>query len=136
MNQLKEKFYRFMYGKYGMDNLGRFLMFCSITILLVSSIFNITNLVYFAIPILGIVYFRLLSKNHQKRFQENQIYLKISNRILHFLRIGAVQRSITQFFKYHIFKCPKCNQKIRVPRGKGKIAIRCPKCGQEFIKKS
>jgi len=136
MNHLKDKFYRFMFGRYGMDNLGRFLMFCSITILLISSLFNITALVYFAIPILGIVYFRLLSKNHQKRYHENQIYLKVSTRIRHFLKISAIQRSITQFFKYHIYKCPTCKQKIRVPRGKGKIAIRCPKCGQEFVKKS
>lgn len=34
------------------------------------------------------------------------------------------------------FRCPKCHQKVRVPRGKGKIQITCPKCGEKFIKKT
>ena len=52
---------------------------------------------------------------------------------------GALQkkiREIKQLKEYHIYKCPNCKQKLRVPRGRGRIAIRCRKCGTEFIKKS
>lgn len=38
--------------------------------------------------------------------------------------------------EYRFYKCPGCGQKVRVPRGRGRIAITCPKCRKEFIKKS
>ena len=37
---------------------------------------------------------------------------------------------------YHYYRCPKCRQKLRVPRGRGRIQISCPRCGTQFIKKS
>ena len=37
---------------------------------------------------------------------------------------------------YHYYRCPQCRQKLRVPRGRGRIQISCPRCGTQFIKKS
>ena len=34
------------------------------------------------------------------------------------------------------FRCPQCGKELRVPKGKGKIKIRCPNCSHEFIRKS
>ncbi|MBK5242198.1 hypothetical protein [Clostridium sp.] len=34
--------------------------------------------------------------------------------------------------KYIITTCPKCSQKLRIPRSKGKIIVTCSKCGSEF----
>ena len=49
----------------------------------------------------------------------------------------STQKNLLAQRKTHqIYKCPTCRQKIRVPKGKGKIEIRCPKCQTRFIKKS
>lgn len=50
--------------------------------------------------------------------------------------VAAKEKAIAGRKEYKIYKCPKCGQKIRVPRHKGKIAIRCRKCGEEFIRKT
>ena len=64
----------------------------------------------------------------------DQKYLALENRLRRFW--GQKRYLIQQRKEYHIYKCPGCKQKIRIPRGKGKISIRCPKCGEEFIKNS
>ena len=76
----------------------------------------------------------MFSKNVSKRYAENQAYLAKSYKIRCFF---AKQKDLfRQRKQYHIYKCPGCSQKIRIPRGKGKIEIRCPKCGTKFMKKS
>ena len=65
---------------------------------------------------------------------ENQKFLQHTSKIRGFF---AKQKYMaTQHKTHHIYKCPNCKQKIRVPKGKGKIEIRCPKCQTTFIKKS
>ena len=130
---MKEKFYRFMYGRYGNDSLNRFLMVITL-IFFVISLFT-TNYFYIAgILPLGFAYFRMFSKNTYKRSEENKVYLKYEYKVKGFF--GRLKRDFTQLKTHHIFKCPSCKQKIRVPKGKGKIEITCPKCRQSFIKKS
>ena len=87
------------------------------------------------------IYFRLgsrdlllFSRNVQKRYAENQAYLMKTYKIRNWFQN---QKNIWQQRKvYHIYTCPSCKQKIRIPKGKGKIEVRCPKCGTTFIKKS
>ena len=79
-------------------------------------------------------YFRLLSRNVPARYHENEVFSRVSSRFLG--RISHVSSSIEQRRRYHIYKCPGCGQKIRIPRGKGRIMVRCPKCTQEFLKVS
>lgn len=79
-------------------------------------------------------YFRVFSKNRQKRIQENYAYYALRNRITG--RFSGVKNRFAQRKIYKFYKCPQCKQQLRVPRGRGKIAISCPKCHTEFIKKS
>ena len=80
------------------------------------------------------VYFRMFSRNIQKRYEENVKYLQMKGRIV---SVFQKEKRMAQDRKVnHIYKCPSCKQKIRVPRGKGKICITCPKCRTEFTKKS
>lgn len=79
-------------------------------------------------------YVRIFSRNISKRYDENQRYLAKTQKIRTWIN---KQKSLRQQRKiYHIYTCPGCKQKIRVPKGKGKIEIRCPKCGTTFVKKS
>ena len=78
--------------------------------------------------------FRMLSKNHSARYAENQKYLQLTAKFRYWL---DQQKKLWQERKYHhIYTCPKCKQKIRIPKGKGKIMVRCPKCHFEFQKRS
>lgn len=131
---MREKLYRFMNGRSGVDQLSKFILFLTIVLILISMFTGIQPFYQAAIVLIVIAYYRMLSKNYSRRYNENQIYLKYHNRFFGFFR------NKMSFFKqsktHHIYKCPSCKQKIRIPRGKGKIAITCPKCKTEFIKKS
>ena len=130
MNRFRDRFAYFMAGRNGVDQLSRFLNLVSLVFLIVS-LFIPHDLTRFIVSSVGIgimvySYFRIFSKNYPARNKENQWFCS--------LRYG---RSKTTNKKTHkIFKCPKCAQKIRVPRHKGKICITCPKCRTEFIKKT
>lgn len=130
---MKEKFYRFMMGRYGNDRLNQVLMAAAM-ILLVISLFGPQICYLFALLCLIYAYFRMFSKNTYKRSMENNKYLQWEYKVKQFF--SKQKRKMQQAKTHHIYKCPSCKQKIRVPRGKGRIEIRCPKCGQTFIKKS
>lgn len=131
---LKEKFIKFMTGRNGMDQLGQFSLGVAIFIMIIGLFYRSGPWNIIALVILFFGYFRMFSKNIQKRYQENQFYLKYQNKVKGwFLK----QKSyFAQRKTHHIYSCPSCRQKIRIPKGKGKISIHCPKCGTDFIKKS
>lgn len=131
---MKEKLYRFMQGRYGMDQLNRFLMFTVIVLLLLLSIFDAGILYPVAILLFIYTYYRMFSKNLIKRRAENALYLQYESKVKQFF--FRKKQAMAQQKTHHIYKCPSCSQKIRIPRGKGKIEIRCPKCGHTFIKRS
>ena len=124
---MREKIARFMQGRYGVDELGRFMTGASLVILILELFtgWYFLTLVFWAIFI--IVYYRIFSRDYGKRQQENQKFLNAR------YRLNAKWYHVKN---YHIYKCPNCKQKIRIPRGKGKIMVRCPKCNTEFQKRS
>lgn len=134
--RFRERLQRFMYGRYGMDAYGKFLSWTSMILLVLSMFIRLKwNILYYvALALLVYCYFRVFSRNVQKRYQENCTYYRYTEKIRTFFN---KQKSYAQQSKTHrIFKCPNCGQKIRVPKGKGRIAIRCRTCGTEFIKKT
>ena len=135
---MKEKIGRFMGGRYGNDKLNQFMMAvflgCAVLNLFVRNAYASTVLNSWECLLILLVYIRMFSRNISKRYAENQKYLALENRLRRFF--GQKRYLMQQRKEYHIYKCPGCKQKIRIPRGKGKISIRCPKCGEEFIKNS
>ena len=135
---MRDKFIRFMYGRYGMDSLSRFLIFFGLGMMLITSFFLgaiIGQSLYFlsvGIAIYG--YYRVFSKKVQKRYNENLMFLDKTRKIRGLF--GKYKSRIRYMKTHHIYSCPNCKQKIRIPRGKGKIEIRCPKCRASFVKKS
>ncbi len=134
MSQFRERFSRFMIGRYGADKLSRFLIGFTFA-LIIAGIFIRSYWVDIAALFLMVLsYFRMFSKNIGKRFEENQKFERISFRVTEFFKKWRFK--FQQMRQYHIYKCPSCGQKIRIPRGKGKVSVHCPKCSTDFIKKS
>lgn len=136
---MKEKLMKFMYGRYGNDELNQFLFKLVFIGLVISLLSGRTSLLgdlfyYLALIIVAIIYFRMFSKNFNKRYGERNTYLNFSNKIK--LYLDKKSKKLKQKKSYAFFKCPSCKQKVRVPKGKGKISIHCPKCNVDFIKKS
>lgn len=129
----REKLQRFMWGRYGNDRLNQFLMVIAI-VLMVLSLFGVPFVYLLSILLLVLIYWRMFSRNTAKRAAENQRYMTWEWKLRS--RFSKWKNRMKDRRTHHIYKCPNCKQKIRVPRGRGKIAIRCRKCGTEFIKKS
>ena len=123
-----------MQGRNGMDELGKALNI-GVIVLLVLSIFTKWSVFYIlALVLMVYMYFRVFSKNTPKRYAENQKYRNL--RYDAAIRWNNKKKEWQQRKIYRFFRCPMCHQKVRVPKGRGKICITCPKCRQEFIRRS
>jgi len=131
---MRRKMEEFMRGRYGMDQLGKALFWAVMVCLLLSMLLK--GGIWYILGLVLIVYsyFRMFSRNYQKRYAENQKYLQLTQGIRK--KFASWKRNAAQRKTHHIYKCPNCKQKIRVPRGKGQIIITCPKCHTEFAKRS
>ena len=131
--RFRDSFRRFMYGRYGSDQLNIVLLAVSVLLSFVSSLLSVFlrgSRVYALVlwplflvltyGLLGFALFRMLSRNIYRRQRENQRWKN--------LRLRFTDRS------HRYFRCPHCKQTMRVPRNRGKINIRCPKCGEKFTR--
>lgn len=130
---MREKIVRFMQGRYGVDQFNRFLMILAV-VLMVFSMFGAHLCYLLALLVMVYAYYRMFSKQIYKRSKENQEYLRYEWKVKN--RLGKIKNELQQRKTHHIYKCPNCKQKIRVPKGRGRIAITCRKCQHEFVKKS
>lgn len=117
---------RFMQGRYGTDKLNTAILVTGVVACLLSVMVRLPLvnwlLTVLSYVLMGWAIFRMLSRNTYKRYQENRKYLRF------------LERFKDRQHKY--FDCPRCRQPVRVPRGKGRISITCPKCKEKFIKKT
>lgn len=127
-----------MDGRNGADGLCRFTTIVAIACLILalfvlSRLFLTLALVFFALS-----YWRMFSKNLMKRRQENDAYLQFKNKIIGgFKTSSGVRDQKKKYGETHkFFKCRQCGHTLMVPKGKGKIRVKCPHCGYKFDAKS
>jgi len=118
-------FRNFMIGRYGSDKLNTHLLAAGVVLMLLGAFLGskfawaswCTLLSY--VPLIWCI-FRMHSRNIEARRRENSAYVNFFNHL--------------RDKEHRYFRCPRCRQTVRVPRGRGKINIRCPKCSERFIK--
>ena len=118
-------FRQFMVGRYGTDKLNSVILTTALIVCLVGAFVNGSVSGIFTIVSYGLMFwaiFRTFSRNTYKRYQENRKFLMFLERV--------------KDREHRYYSCPKCKQSVRVPRGKGKVAITCPRCRDRFIRKS
>ena len=117
---------RFFVGRYGHDKLNMVILSAGLVCCIIGMFVKnvaldlILTLASYGLMIWSMV--RAFSRNTYKRYQENRRFLLFLDRI--------------RDKNHRYFSCPRCRQMVRVPRGKGKISITCPKCAEKFIKKT
>ena len=133
MNNLREKFRHILDGRYGVDDLGRFILYAALIMLLISAVIRnyVLSLVITIVVVYGLV--RTFSRDYARRYEENRRYLEACEKARE-LFYGSTRNIRDREHAY--FYCPRCHQLVRVPKGKGHIMIHCPKCGTDFEKKT
>lgn len=132
-------FRRFLYGRYGNDQLNyAILVFSLIVGLLSMFIGGYAGLALTLMQLVSLAFwaFRAFSKNHYKRRKENDAFMRFWGKLKNSFR------GVSSFFarlkdrKHKYFKCPLCKSRLRVPRGRGSITVTCPRCKHRFDEKS
>lgn len=126
MTRFRQWLQQFMAGRYGTDKLNMYLLGLGLILCLLSMFIPVAMAdLLLTVGSYGLMFyalFRCFSRNTYKRYQENRRFLLLLDRI--------------KDREHRYFDCPRCHQPVRVPRGKGKIVITCPKCQEKFTKKS
>lgn len=124
---------RFLYGRYGNDQLNSCLLILYGILYLVYAFTHIHLLYWLSTAALLLALFRLLSRNPSRRRAENAWFMQTITPLSRWLRL---RRTMHRDKEHCYFKCPNCGQYLRVPRGKGKITVTCRGCGAVFEEKS
>lgn len=134
MAGFRERMTKFMYGRYGTDELSKVYLVLAIACLAVHLITRFSPMYLAGMALLIYGLYRSFSRNTAKMSAQNQKYM--TWRYKRIVKLNQAKKQWAERKEYRFYRCPDCNQKVRVPRGRGKIAITCPKCKTEFIKKS
>ncbi len=130
--KLGRKLRAFLHGRYGFDELSNLLSVLTVIFVLLTFVSKYFGIAAWALLLWSL--FRTYSRNITARSRERAAYLRFRNKIRDFFKLRKNKFRDRKTHKY--YKCPGCKATLRVPRGKGKIEITCPKCRRKFIKKT
>ena len=132
--KLKNKLLQFMNNRYGYDELTRCLLIIVICIYSASLFLQIPQLILLCLLIILYIYFRIFFFFSYKRSIENRHYLNFIHKIKHSFHLFKLRNEQKKYYRF--YHCPNCTQTIRIPKGHGKVEIKCPKCHHKFVKRS
>ena len=121
-----------MYGRYGGDKFSLFLLVIALVLSLFGALFWPIALV--ADVVFLYVLFRMFSRNHAARQREYYAFMKVCGPVEQWFRFQRTRFRERKTYKY--FHCPHCRQRLRAPRGRGKIQVTCQKCHNVFVTKT
>lgn len=127
-------FRRMMYGRYGSDALNMALLVLGLLVMMLARVTHVSLITLPAIALLFLCYFRMFSRNISARYAENQKFMRYWMPLSAKLKAKYMQWKDRKVHRY--MKCPTCKSTLRVPTGRGKISVTCPKCKKQFIAKS
>lgn len=127
-------FQRFMAGRYGGDQLSMALLILSLILTMMANLSGVAFLGFAGYIPLGIAIYRILSRDISRRSMENYKFAMLMSPVYSWFI--KTMRRLRDIKTHRYFKCPDCKAQLRVPKGKGKILITCPKCKKEFLKKT
>ena len=132
-SMIRNALQRFMYGRYGNDQLNMVLVLLSLALYLVFAVTSWTFLYAVSFMLMAVALFRCLSRNYDRRRAENGKFLSLVQPVTRWYRL---RRTIRRDKDHCYFKCPNCGQQLRVPRGKGRSTVTWRGCGASFQEKS
>lgn len=130
MNKFTYKIHKFFNGRYGVDDLYKFLLIVCLIIIIVNMFIGSIGLRILELLIFILAIYRVFSKNKKRRILENNKYLEVKNDIFNYF--NYIKRRYSDRNTHIYKKCPKCKQKIRLPLKKGVHTVLCPKCKERF----
>lgn len=123
-------FKKFMNGRYGVDQFSMVLLVTSILLMIIGRLTGLSLFIFISyIPLIFSIY-RMFSKDIAKRRMENYKFSIFISPI--YSKYKKIQRRFKERKTYKYFKCPNCHTELRLPKGKGRIKITCPKCKEKF----
>lgn len=130
---MKEKFIHFMQGRYGVDTLNTHALYLVILLLIINIFFNNMIVMIIGYALWALILYRMFSKQVYKRYHENEKYMQLISPVSQFFKLQKTRLSDRQ---HRYYRCPQCKQMVRLPKGRGKIIVTCPKCHHKFEKRS
>ena len=134
MEKVRWKIRNYMQGRYGFDALSKAMVIGALIFAVISNIPYLYFCYFLFIIFAVLAYARCISKNFGKRQNELYKYFEIKNKFEKYLNLRKKIWSERKTHRY--FKCTKCKAVLRVPKGKGKIEVKCRVCGEKSIRKS
>ncbi len=134
LQNLMAKFQQFMVGRYGSDQFTLFLTISGFVLSILSNFKHLGFLYLISVALIFYAVFRAFSRNYEKRRRELNWYLRWSERPKAYIKLLMNQIRDRKTHRY--YRCKSCKTVMRVPKGRGKIEITCPKCRMKVVKKT